>query len=192
MTRHTTAPVQSLRLRTTNEPLSQLVSQWRRGSMDPNPPYQRRPVWTLGQQIALIRSLLDGTPIPAIITNRRTDTMAGTRYVIDGKQRITAMRAFMDDAFMVPATWFAPKDVLASKELTGAAAYMYGDSGLYVSHSYLSDYVQAILEEAPVPVAEGRFRTVQEEAAVYLRVNGGGVDQTPEDMARAARVAEGE
>lgn len=192
MTRHTKMPVESLRLTNTNEPLSQLVSQWARGSLDPNPPYQRGPVWSLDQKIALILSLLNGTPIPAIITNRRRGTMAGTRYVIDGKQRITTFRAFTHNQFLVPASWFDRGDVPGARPLSDAQAAQYGDTGLYARYSDLSDYIHACLEDAPVPVAEGRFRTVQEEAAVYLRVNGGGVQQSDADMARASRVASGE
>lgn len=40
--------------------------------------------------------------------------------------------------------------------------------------------------------ARARVATVQEEAAVYLLVNGGGTPQTDADMSNAARIANGE
>lgn len=195
MTRHTDKPIESLGLSMTNEPFSQLVNQWKRGSLDPNPPYQRGPVWTLDQKIALIESALSGTPIPAIITNRRGTSMARTRYVIDGLQRITAFRDFLDDEFMVPASWFRSQDVLRPFDLGAldpGIRKLYEDDGVYVFHSGLSAYAQTIIDNIGVSVAEGRFRTVEEEAAVYGRVNGYGTPQSPEDLERAARIARGQ
>ncbi|MEW9530702.1 DUF262 domain-containing protein [Microbispora sp. NPDC049125] len=192
MTRHTAHPVQSLRLSPTNEPWTQLISMWHKGALDPNPPYQRDLVWTLDQKISLIYSILDGTPIPAIITNRRGRSVADTRYVIDGKQRLNAVREFLEDKFLVPASWFKPEDVVSGELLTPLGAKEYGDTGLYVAYSGLSDSAQFSLEMAAVPVAEGRFATVKEEAEVYRRVNGLGTPQTADDMARAERVARGE
>lgn len=194
MTRHTPKPIESLGLAMTNEPFSQLVSQWKRGTIDPNPPYQRGQVWDLSQQIALVESALTGTPIPAIVTNRRGSGMARTRYVIDGLQRLTAFRAFLDDEFMVPASWFHPRDVLRPFDLGAldpGIRKLYEDDGVYVFHDGLSEYAQIIIDNITVPVAEGRFRTVEEEAAVYGRVNGYGTPQSLEDLERAARIAKG-
>jgi hypothetical protein len=193
MTRHTSQPIENLGLAMTNEPFSQLVSQWKRGSLDPNPPYQRGPVWTRGQQIALIESVLSGTPLPAIITNRRGHSMARTRYVIDGLQRLTAFRAFLDDHLLVPASWFGMKHVSNPVDLSGdpQLAREYEDEGLYVAHGNLSEYMQTVIDNLSISVAGGHFRTMEEEAAVYLRVNGYGTPQTKEDLERALRVAEG-
>lgn len=193
MTRHTPKPIESLNLAMTNEPFSQLVSQWLRGSLDPNPPYQRGPVWTRAQQIALIESLIGGTPVPAIITNRRASSMARTRYVIDGLQRLTAFREFLQNKFLVPVSWFGEKHASHPVDLSAnpALAREYEDDGLYVAHGNLSEYMQAIIDNIAVPVAEGRFRTVEEEAAVYCRVNGFGTPQTKEDLERALRIAAG-
>jgi hypothetical protein len=193
VTRHTAKPITSLGLSMTSEPASQLVRQWQRGTINPNPPYQRGPVWTLPQKIALIESLITGTPVPAIITNRRGDSMANTRYVIDGKQRLTAFREFMEDAFMVPASWFPAAQVLEAVDFdtNPDSRDLYQDDGWYVSFSGLAQPAQYRVEDVNVPVAEGRLRTVEEEAALYLRVNGYGTPQTPEDMERALRIAEG-
>jgi hypothetical protein len=193
MTRHTLEPIRNLSLSMTNEPLSQLVHQWQRGSLDPNPPYQRGQVWTLSQQVALVGSLMTGTPIPAIITNRRGSGMAKTRYVIDGLQRITAFRKFLEGELLVPASWFPAEEVLAPVELSANPDLktLYEDDGLYVSFDCLAEVAQIVLENYTVPVATGRFRTVREEAAVYLRVNGYGTPQADEDMERALRVAGG-
>lgn len=194
MTRQTTEPLEHLNLSMTNEPLSQLVNQWKRGVINPNPPYQRGLVWTLEMQIMLIFSVLSGVPIPAFVTNRRGNKMSRTRYVIDGQQRLNAFRNFMDSKIMVPASWFRPQDVLQPMDLhvMPELAKLYEDTGVYVFFNGLSQYAQTIIENAAVPVAEGHFATEQEEAEIYALVNGGGTPQTMEDMERAARVARGE
>jgi hypothetical protein len=194
MTRQTTKPLDTLRLSPTNEPLLQLVDQWRRGSLDPNPPYQRDDVWTLDQRIALINSILTGTPLPAIITNRRQG-MGSVRYVIDGKQRITTARMWFDGEFAAPASWFHPEDINETITLApgGLLAEEYGDTGEYVYFPGLTPSGQGGFEVlASIPVSEGRLRTERAEAAVYLRVNGFGTPQTPADMANAVRVEQGE
>jgi hypothetical protein len=191
MTRQSSRPLQNLRLSPTNEPFMQLVDQWRRGYLDPNPPYQRPDVWTLDQRIALINSLLTGTPLPAIVTNRRGG-MGSVRYVIDGKQRITTMRMWFDGDFAVPASWFDPEYIEESFTIKpdSVQAVKYGDTGEYVRFTGLTATGQRVFEvQSSVQVAEGRLPSERAEARVYLRVNGFGTRQTDADMANAERVA---
>ncbi|WP_188186984.1 DUF262 domain-containing protein [Nonomuraea sp. SYSU D8015] len=202
MTRHTVKPIELLKLSPTNEPLTQLINQWRRGTLawdPPHVPYQRAPVWTLDQQIALIESLLKGIPIPAIISNNRGSRRPGgeklpTRVIIDGQQRLTTMRRWLDNEFMVPASWFPSADVIrvTTIEPGTALAEEYGDTGPYLHFQDLHDEAQITFDLVALPVAEAHVRTIEEEAAIYLRVNGYGTAQTNEDIARAARIAEGD
>lgn len=193
--RHTTRPLKNLRLSPTNEPFLQLVNQWKTGMLNPDPPYQRDDVWTRDQQVNFIHSLLSGVPIPAIITNRRSHnkgTGRDIRIVIDGKQRLTAARAWFDDQLAVPATWFETKDVTEIINIAPGSemAEEYGDTGPYVLFGQLSQAEQNKIEwQFAVPVAEARVPTIQAEAHIYLRVNGHGTPQTDADMDRADRVA---
>lgn len=192
MTRQSRTPLHNLRLSPTNEPFAQLVDQWRRGSLDPNPPYQRNDVWTLDQRIELIRSLLMGVPVPAIITNRRE--RGSIRYVIDGKQRVTTMRMWFDGELFVPASWFAPEDIAETVVLEPGSemAETYADTGDYVTYTGLTDGGQGLCDvHMSVPVAEGRFANERSEAIIYGRVNGFGTPQTVSDMENARRVARG-
>ena len=62
--------------------------------------------------------------------------------------------------------------------------------GPYVTFTGLTQVGQRLMENrAMLPAATASVASVEEEAEIYLRVNGGGIPQSDEDMARAARVA---
>ena len=62
------------------------------GAVDIRPHYQRRDRWSVEKQSALIESFLLNIPVPPIYL---AEDEYGTYSVIDGKQRLTAIRAFM-------------------------------------------------------------------------------------------------
>jgi hypothetical protein len=93
-----------LSLNPTNSPVEELVRRYNGGRLDLDPPYQRGSVWGRERQVALIKSLTMGLPIGAIYINER-DIMKPD-VVIDGKQRIIAIRAWLDGSLAVPSDWF--------------------------------------------------------------------------------------
>jgi len=66
------------------------------GYMDLRPFYQRRPRWTPQMQSRLIESFLINIPVPPIILY---ETEYNSYEVMDGQQRITAIRDFYDNQF---------------------------------------------------------------------------------------------
>ena len=79
-----------------------VLSQLRRGNIQLNPRFQRRDAWTAARKSKFIESLFLGLPIPQLVLaeNRRR---RGSYIVIDGKQRLLALRQFAaaatDDEF---------------------------------------------------------------------------------------------
>ena len=71
--------------------------------MMPNPEYQRGEVWTVDQQKKLIDSVMRGYQLPIIYLHDITRTIAGRvqeRFeIIDGQQRINALRRFVAGEF---------------------------------------------------------------------------------------------
>lgn len=65
-------------------------------SIDLSPQFQRRDRWTARQQSALMESFLLNLPVPPIYLSEEDD---GVFSVIDGKQRISAIRDFFADQF---------------------------------------------------------------------------------------------
>lgn len=66
------------------------------GAIDVSPQFQRRDRWNPSKQSALIESFILNIPVPPVYL---AEDELGTFSVIDGKQRITAIAAFMTDAF---------------------------------------------------------------------------------------------
>lgn len=193
MTRQTTAPIYSRSLQASGRAARELARIFSGNDGDLSPEYQRGSIWTEDQRIALVRSWLMGVPIPAVIINDRifgpwpTDTsgpVGGYAYsAIDGKQRIETAIAWFEGTLAVPASWFSADDIEKSEAT---------NDGPYVRYSGLSlpeQRHQALRFQ--LPTVEAKVATIQEEAELYLLVNGGGTPQADEDMANAARVAEG-
>ncbi len=194
MTLQTAAPIERLGLEDSYRSSRELVRMIHDGVMTVDTPYQRGSVWTHRQRVELIFSLLSGTPIPSIIANDRAtpawphtpDGPAGGYYyaVIDGKQRLETMIAWYASKLAVPASWFPPEDVTETEDT---------DDGPYVRFAGLTPAARrAFPTRALLPFAVAKVGSVEAEAEIYGRVNGGGTPQTPEDMARAAAIASGD
>lgn len=61
-----------------------------------DPDFQRNSVWNPKQKMELIESILMGIPIPVIYLFEMKD---GTKQVVDGRQRITAILDFLNNKF---------------------------------------------------------------------------------------------
>lgn len=193
MTRQTARPLTNHRLNASSR-LARDFVRYTVPQMDLNPPYQRGTVWTLDQRIALVKSWLQGVPIPAVILNDRDNE--GWRHahgpvydqpgawiwaMVDGKQRIETAVAWFGSEIAVPASWFDPLDVETTHDT---------DDGPYVFYNQLELRMQRRMGLGfQLPVVEAKLPSIQAEAELYLLVNGGGTGQTSEDMARAARIA---
>jgi hypothetical protein len=81
--------------------VAKLVQAFEAGSLLRNPEYQRGESWSEAQKATFIDSLLRGYPVPAIFlhvieTEGLEDTPARKYEIVDGQQRLTALRDFMD------------------------------------------------------------------------------------------------
>lgn len=75
-------------------------------------PYQRGSVWSVTQRQNLIKSLLMGLPVGNIVIASLPYKADVAPYrIVDGKQRVEAIRAFVNDEFGVPAWWFPTEDL---------------------------------------------------------------------------------
>lgn len=136
-----------------------------RDQLDLNPPYQRGVVWGTKRKRNLIRSLLSGIPVPSIVINDRSIRFDGWNpeddpfyVIVDGKQRITAIRDFVDGKFTVPGHWFdvAAEDIRFSDlEISERRRFMH----------------------RPIAVSEAKLATLAEEKEMFGLINFGGLDQ---------------
>ncbi|CAG8842351.1 17420_t:CDS:2, partial [Gigaspora margarita] len=78
--------------------LYKLYNWLQMGMIDLNPEFQRDVVWTGMKQSHLVDSVLNNFYIPPVIFScKKLDSKRWMRVCIDGKQRLTAIRKFMDN-----------------------------------------------------------------------------------------------
>lgn len=195
MTRQTNAPIQSYESRSSARSAREIARIFEENDGDLSPKYQRGSVWTEDQRIGLVRSWLMDVPIPAIIINDRLfgpwpdggpdgTPLGGYSYsVIDGKQRIETAMAWFSGRFAVPTSWFSA-DVVEETEDTNDGPYV-----RYTGLARPEQRHQALRFQ--LPTVEARVATIEDEASLYLLVNGEGTPQTDESMTNATRVAGG-
>lgn len=190
MTHQTSSPLRHHSLSASNRSAREVTRIVSDGDL--SPAYQRGSVWTNEQRIALIKSWLIGLPIPAVIINDRFEGPWPTRRdglpmgghfsaVIDGKQRIETATMWFDGKLPVPATWF-PADQVRETTLTSDGDYVTFLGLTTVARRYF-------VNRALLPVIETHVGSVEEEAELYLLINGQGTAQGNDDMDRAAKVA---
>lgn len=196
MTRQTAAPFDHISLNPTYQSARYLAQRIDDGQLTLDPPYQRGPVWTGDQRVALVQTWLRGLPPGVVILADRGNgawiaaNPGRDPYVtgeplwacVDGKQRLTTAVMWFGSRFAVPASWL-PADYVATTEDT--------DDGPYVRYNGLTPMGERFIDRyCSLLVAETKeCATEAEEAEFYLLVNGGGTPQSAADMANAARVA---
>lgn len=144
--------------------------------LDMDQPYQRGVVWGVKRKRNLIKSILMGVPIPAIVINDRFD--AGFKHpgytrernwmyaVVDGKQRVSAIQGFATNQFWLPREWFYDEPIpggLARDQI------VYWDD--------LEQRHRRGFQNNSIPVAEGQFKTLAQEEELFDLINFGGLAQ---------------
>lgn len=183
----TEGPLVHRNMSATGRSMRDLVRQLDDGGLLLDPPYQRGDVWTIEQRVNLIRSLLLGVPVAALVLNRRGDNRAWKANegdpgdvwyaCIDGKQRLTTMAMWWSGEFLIPARWLEDR--------------MVNDDALdWVYARDLSDTGRRFMDNrCVIPVAEATLGSLAEEAEVYGLINSAGTAHTAADLRRAAEVS---
>lgn len=167
-----------------------LVNHIPSGELLLDPPYQRGDVWTTEQRVNLVRSLLLGVPVAALVLNQRGANTAWRRNegdpgdvwyaCIDGKQRITTMAMWWAGELSIPADWLEQRMLSDGHCLS------------MVCVRDLSDVGRRFMDNrCIIPVAEARLSSLVEEAEVYGLINSAGTAQTAADLERAREVSRG-
>jgi len=144
--------------------LSWFFGEYKKGTLNLDPKYQRNPIWSIGQKCFLIDSIISGCPIPQIYINVKTIGKSSDRKtiyeVVDGQQRLRSILEFMAD------DWKLVK--------TAAAAYPvseYYKPHIGKKYSELPDKVQEAIWNYPLAVQELRGWDDKEIRSLFRRLN---------------------
>lgn len=184
------APLVNRNMQPTARNLRDLIGFWRDGLINMTPPYQRGDVWTAEQRVALIKSLLLGVPVAALVLNLRDNHLWRANEgepdhayaVIDGKQRLTTVRMFFDGDLAVPIAWFEP-DWIKPTARCAVNEVCWSDFELSARRYMGQGFI--------IPVAEAKLGSLAEEAEVYGLINSAGTAHTTAELDKARRVARG-
>lgn len=188
MSERRNGPLVHRNMAATARSMKDLVHHIDDGGLILDPPYQRGDVWTTEQRVNLVRSLLLGVPVAAIVLNRRGSNTAWQRNegdpgdvwyaCIDGKQRLTTMWMWWNGHLAVPAEWL--EDRMVDED----------HRGLLVQVHDLTDVGRRFMDNRfIIPTAEAQLSSLAEEAEVYTLINSAGTAQTAADIARAVEVS---
>jgi len=142
----------------------EILRREERGDLVLAPDFQRENVWDKKHKSELIESILMGIPIPLIYLFENED---GIRQIIDGKQRITSLKGFLNNEFALSSLSMLPHlKGLKFKEISPLLQAKIED---YQLHSYVI--------QPPTPESV-KFN-------IFERVNRGGVNLNKQEMRHA-------
>lgn len=173
-------PLDRVGLQAMGRQVDHWVSDYSRTDIHLDAEYQRGSVWSVEQKQNLIRSLLMDLPIGSIVVNERPDVLEGF-YVIDGKQRVEALRDLVDDKFPIPASWVLAEHIVETEEVPGWPVPGARWSGT-------TEVFKRFFRRRGVPSIEARVKTVTEEAEIFRLINSAGTAQTEDTLTHAAEV----
>ncbi|MCI5189067.1 MAG: DUF262 domain-containing protein, partial [Candidatus Electrothrix sp. AS4_5] len=142
----------------------ELLRREKRGDLVLAPDFQRKNVWPPKHQSELIESILMGIPIPLIYLFENEE---GVRQIIDGKQRITALKRFFDNELALTDLSMLPD--LKGKKFENIAPLLQAKLEDYQLHSYVI--------QPPTPEYV-KFN-------IFERVNRGGINLNKQEMRHA-------
>lgn len=148
--------------------LGAVANMARHGELILDPSYQRGSVWTNDQRVALVRSILSGIPIGAVFLNTRSDP-AEPHRVVDGRQRIEAIRDFVAGQVRFPAEWIAPADIAGAPDAEGLICF----TDLALPRQ------RVIRMSSQIAVYETALETEDEERQLFELINFSGTPMAP-------------
>ncbi|MFG2403855.1 DUF262 domain-containing protein [Streptomyces brevispora] len=166
-----------------------ILSQLRRGNIQLNPRFQRRDAWDKVRKSKFIESLILGLPIPQIVL-AEDKKRRGKFIVLDGKQRLLALRQFAAGSTLAASDeeesfkGFALTSVNVRHDLARKTlAKMETDSEL-------DDDLNAFLNETIRTVVVRRWPNEEFLNLVFLRLNTGSVKLSPQELRQALHPGE--
>ncbi|MDQ0813228.1 hypothetical protein QFZ63_004942 [Streptomyces sp. B3I7] len=162
-----------------------ILSQLRRGNIQLNPRFQRRDAWNKPRKSKFIESLILGLPIPQIVL-AEDKRRRGKFIVLDGKQRLLALRQFAAGSSFAAAA--EEEDGFKGFSLTGLEVREDLKLATLRKMEKEDDYIDdlnAFLNETIRTVVVRRWPNEDFLNLVFLRLNTGSVKLSPQELRQA-------
>ncbi len=158
-----------------------ILRQLERGNIELNPRFQRRETWDDSRKSAFIESLILGLPIPQLVLAERND-QRGSYIVIDGKQRLIALRRFAASEDELADDSFAPLRLGKLEVRTDLEGMSLAD--LQNSPDHVGD-VSAFENQTIRTVVVRAWPDENFLFRVFLRLNTGSMQLSPQELRQA-------
>lgn len=155
-----------------------ILSQLNRNNIDLDPTFQRRSAWTDNRQSLFIESLILGLPIPQLIL-AESPSRRGSFIVIDGKQRLLAIRRFGSTGQIGE---FVPLRLRGLKELNHLNNKAYTNLQQEID---LADDRAAFENSSIRTIVIRNWQNEEYLYEVFLRINTGSVQLSPQELRQA-------
>lgn len=155
-----------------------ILNQLKKGNIDLNPRYQRRNAWNPEKKSKLIESLIIGLPVPEIIL-AESKKKKGSYIVIDGKQRLLAIRQFCADENEREYENFKLKKLDILEDLNGIN---YKDM---LGNFLLNDYLSAFENQTIRTIVIKNWPNENVLYTIFHRLNTGSLELSPQELRQA-------
>lgn len=155
-----------------------VLSQLNRGNIDLNPSFQRRSAWSENKQSLFVESLILGLPIPQLIL-AEDKNRKGSYIVIDGKQRLLAIRRFASED---DSSGFKPLKLKGLSERCDLNKKRYVD---LLNDDDLAEDLAAFQNSSIRTIVIRNWKSEAYLWEVFLRINTGSVQLSPQELRQA-------
>lgn len=161
-----------------------ILSQLRRGNIQLNPNFQRRDAWTPSRKSKFIESLVLALPIPQLVL-AEDKRRRGAFIVLDGKQRLLALRQFAEGSSLGGQSESEEFRKLKLSGLTVRPDLNRYDLKKLENDSDKIDDLNAVLNQTIRTVVVRRWPNEEFLNMVFLRLNTGSVQLSPHELRQA-------
>jgi Protein of unknown function DUF262 len=155
-----------------------VLSQLGRGNIQLNPRFQRRDAWTAARKSRFIESLFLGLPIPQLVLAEQRGKR-GSYIVIDGKQRLLALRQFASSRDDTEFEQLRLRGLEVRQDLNGKTLDRLQSDGAFL------DALAAFDNQTIRTVVVRNWPNEDFLYLVFLRLNTGSVPLSPQELRQA-------
>ncbi|MFF1544677.1 DUF262 domain-containing protein [Streptomyces sp. NPDC058291] len=156
-----------------------IVTQMRKGRIDLNPKFQRRAAWTNPTKSRFIESAILSYPIPQIVLAEKPER-PGHYFVIDGKQRLLALRQFYAGEGLDKDADFEPFKITGTSILESVRGY-----DIKKLENQRVDLFDAFENHTIRTVSIKGWESEDFLYTLFLRLNTGSVPLSPQELRQA-------